>query len=280
MKELNIFKDADIERLRYNLEAYVTNHLTNFDTAISTNVQTFNIFQQDMIQNFRQLNVVNSRTDGKMLDTGKPFVYAVDATNEVAQSTTIPTQSTLIELKNDYETLGIKYNDYIKFLKSADILLVREDYPKTKEGAGNFKPLSQKLNSSTIQDKRFYMVMCRIFYDKNKLTDFITFLLREGLKDVNKFENKLEKVCNEFKDIVNEELKEQEKYFKKIKDKQEFINYQNSNSFPPNKVRKFKYTTIIPTDKKTEKENLVNNLWKDVNVNTDPKTWEGKAKFN
>lgn len=280
MKELNIFKDADIERLRYNLEAYVANHLGNFDAAITTNVQEFDIFQQDMVQNFRKLNVVNSRTDGKMLDTGKPFVYAVDATNEVTQSTTIPTQSTLIELKNDYETLGIKYNDYIKFLKSADILLVREDYPKTKEGAGDFKPLSQKLNSSTIQDKRFYMVMCRIFSDKNKLTDFITFLLREGLKDINKFENKLEKVCNEFKDIVNEELKEQEKYFKKIKDKQEFINYQNSNSFPPNKVRKFKYTTIIPTDKKTEKENLVNNLWKDVNVNTDPKTWEGKVKFN
>ena len=277
MLALNTFKPTDLEQLRINLSDYVSSQIISLSAPIFDAIQTFTIFQQDMVQNFRKLNVVNSSTDGKILDNGLPFIYTVDGTNEVYQKESNPIRSTLEELKKDYETLALQYFKYDTYMKEQSV--ITELYPKTKIGAGKFKPVQTQLLSNDF-DKAFFMVIARVFSDVNKFLEFKQSLLTNGLKDVPKFEIKLNQICEDFKKIVDTELASEEKLFADIRLKQDFINYEKKDSYPPGKTRKLQYTTVPNQQTETEQKKLVKDVWADINVDSDNKKWDGKVKFN
>jgi len=259
------------------LSDYVSSQIISLSAPIFDAIQTFTIFQQDMVQNFRKLNVVNSSTDGKILDNGLPFIYTVDGTNEVYQKESNPIRSTLEELKKDYETLALQYFKYDTYMKEQSV--ITELYPKTKIGAGKFKPVQTQLLSNDF-DKAFFMVIARVFSDVNKFLEFKQSLLTNGLKDVPKFEIKLNQICEDFKKIVDTELASEEKLFADIRLKQDFINYEKKDSYPPGKTRKLQYTTVPNQQTETEQKKLVKDVWADINVDSDNKKWDGKVKFN
>jgi len=273
----NKFKESDIERLKINLIEYLTSTQTEFTVPIAQNIQEFSIVEQDIVQNIRKLNVVNNKTDGKILENGKPFVYTISGTDEVSnKNQAIP--NTLNELSIDYRDLSLRYDAYNNFMKSSNNKILGWNYSSKKELAGDFSTLNPEL--SNIVDKRFFMIMSGVFSDKNKLTDFKNKLLAQGLKDVNKFEKSLDKVCDKFKKLVDDELKNESTFFKSIRQNKDFINFEKIDTYTKGKVRKFVYTTVKNDTTQTTQEKLVSDVWSNVNVNTDVKTWDGKIKFN
>jgi outer membrane protein OmpA-like peptidoglycan-associated protein len=270
ISETNIFKESDIDRLKINLKQYIQQIQTNFSVSISKNIQDFTISQQDMVQNFRKINCLNNRTDGKILENGTPFVYTIKGTDEVTNTSFA---NTFNELYVDYENLSIQYQKYNDFIEGQSLLL--SSYPTEEESAGDFVVLDVKAFEN-IQDKRLFMIMSQIFIDNNKLTSFKEFLLSQGLKEVKKFEKKLNKACENFKNIVEDELEAESDFLKKIKENKQFIDFQKVDVYPKGKVRKLEYTTVNTTE---DQKNLIKDVWSNQNANSDTEVWEGKLIF-
>ena len=72
--------------VRQNMIEYITNLSSTFSTEVSKLTQEIVLFEQNYVQIIRKLNLINSKTDGKILETGTPRVYNIDGTDQVSAS--------------------------------------------------------------------------------------------------------------------------------------------------------------------------------------------------
>ena len=94
--------------------------------------------------------------------------------------------------------------------------------------------------------------------------------------------NKFEKVINDLVIIYTKELNGEQKLFDELKKKPKWKNLTEGIDdimYPKGKTRKFDYSTI-PSANVTQQQKLITDLYSKVNVNQDPKTFNGKIKFN
>lgn len=287
MKKTTIFTDNVLDRLSQNFISYIDTFLLEFPIALSNATQIFTLFQQGIVQEFRKLNVVNKLTDGKILENGLPFVYTTSATTEVTSRNIPNVTNTVTELSYDYNNLSLRYQEILSFYKTNGIIPATNDeaYKNTQSEAGNFKPKSTAFGNTDAvlekADKAMFMLLCRIFQDKNKLKQFKNELMAGDLKKEKKFESKLDSICDDFRDKVLKELEADKKYFEDLKKKQQYIDLKTKDVYPtdPKVTRKFKYTTVPGQSNQTQKDEI-KKLWSDQNQNNDKTTWDGKIKFD
>jgi hypothetical protein len=271
------FTDATIQRVKTNMNQYITTLKGDYSSGLFTKIQEIVILEQSMVQIIRKINLVTTKTDGKILDTGIPRVYTISGTTEVNTASLGSPLDTYQELCDDYRLVGIRLDDF-NVLMDAEKIITTVTVPY--EGPGEFEPISKDFATASVQDKRQFMVMAQIFNDKNKLTQFKNAIISGELKSDNKLVRKFNNICDDFADLTKKELIAEEKFIKTIKGKESYLKFVNQPAYPKGKLRKFTYTTVPDPATETQQKTDIANLYKTVNVNNDKLTFDGKIKFD
>jgi hypothetical protein len=270
------FTDSVIQKVKTNLNNYINSYQEEFSNGIFTKIQEITTQEESMVQYFRKINLLITKTDGKILENGKPRVYNIKGTSEVNSASAKSPLTTYEELSIDYGSIGEKLQDFETYLKGDGIDIITSDYTEP----GLFKPKSSGLGS--IEDKRQFMVLSQIFGNKNKYTDFINKIISGELltvKSPSNLKNKFEKICEDFKKIVDKELLSESNHIKKIKESPTYTDYVNKFVYPKGKLRKFEYTTIPDPATDAQQQKDIMALYSGVNSDSDNKSYDGKIKF-
>ena len=271
-----------VRQLKENMVQYVKSLQDSMKTSIATILQELVVFEQDYVQYLLKCNVVNTKTDGKILDTGEPRIYSITETDKVSKSTTSvdPTIiDTYKEFWTDYSTIRSTLNEY-----NTDILDKKNIIVPNAYNDGDFIMADEK-NFDGINNKIFFMVISRIFKDKDKKEDFKNKVITGSLSSVKNpvnLKNKFDDVVDDLAKKYNREINDEEDLFKKVKKSKEykqFIDGITEKTYAKGKYRKFTYTTVPNQTTIQQQTTDVKNLYKTENVNKDNKTWDGKIKF-
>ncbi len=270
------FTDATIQRVKTNMNQYINTLKGDYSSGLFTKIQEIVVLEQNMVQIIRKINLVTTKTDGKILDTGVPRVYTISGTTEVNTAST-GVLDTYQELCDDYRLVGVRLDEF-NLLMDAEKIITTVTNPY--DGPGQFDPISKQFETASVEDKRQFMVMAQIFNDKNKLTQFINTIISGELKNDNKLVRKFNNICDDFADLTKKELVAEQKFIKTIRDKESYSKFVNQPAYPKGKLRKFTYTTVPDPATETQQKTDIANLYKTVNVNNDPLTFDGKIKFD
>ena len=271
------FTDATIQRVKTNMNQYINTLKSDYSSGLFTKIQEIVVLEQSMVQIIRKINLVTTKTDGKILDTGVPRVYTISGTTEVNSGSLGSPLDTYQELCDDYRLVGLRLDEF-NVLMEAEKIITTITVPY--EGPGEFEPISKEFATASVEDKRQFMVMAQIFNDKNKLTEFKNAIISGELKNDNKLVRKFNNICDDFADLTKKELIAEQKFIKTIRDKESYSKFVNQTAYPKGKLRKFTYTTVPDPATETQQKTDIANLYKTVNVNNDKLTFDGKIKFD
>ena len=269
LKELNREKFTDdivISVIKTNMKKYVDNLIGPMSTDIVDVVNKLSDSQQDYVQSLRKVNYVNTASDGKIDDNGTPKIYNLTGS--------------LTELQGDYRKVTTGLNDFNALLVSKKILP-----PSPYPSDGNFESKSSGLVG--VENKRFFMVIGRIFTDKNKVKDFITQILTPNIKDTKKpkkLSRVFENIVDDYVKIYKKEIEEEDKIFKTFKnsaDYKKYIDGVDTILYKKGKPRIVTFTTVVDAATVDTKKTNLNSLYKgDPEKIPDLTTFDGKIKFN
>ena len=268
-----------------NMKEYISNLEKTFTNGVSMIMQDLTLFQQNYVQIIRKINLVVTKTDGKLLDTNLPRVYSILG---------IPTEgadNTYVELTKDFATLDKVHGKFSDLLKNPSYAIGFTS--ETYKGPGDFKVLNVSdfegnTEGKTKANKTFYLVMSRILSDKNKKDEFINYVIKGdilNIKDPVNLKNKFENIVDDLAKIYQKEIKEEEKIFTKLKKDSTYKDLTegiDEEMYKPKKTRKFNYTTVPDSDQSIVdyQSKAIRDLYKSVNVDDDNNTFNGKVKFS
>ena len=278
------FTNNIIQTVKTNLKNYITNYKNDFTSGIFTTMQELTTQQQNMIQYFRQVNLIDTLTDGKIKDNSTPVVYNLSGTTEVdskskGKNYPTPPTNTYEELWMDYRLVGNNLKNFNSYLENNKIITTKTS-PYNE--IGGFTPFSNDSDLTIIENKRMFMVLAQIFNDKNKLTEFENTIIDAQLsivKTPHNLKNKFNKICNSFQDIVQKELNDEKKFFTKLKKKKEYTDFVNTPVYSSDKLRKFSYTTVVNSSINEQQKSDILLLYKGDNT-SDNTIWTNKTQFN
>ena len=272
------FTDATIQTVKTNLNQYLNDYKSDFSSGVFTSMQELTTQQETMVQYFRQVNLVDSKTDGLITENGVPRVYSLSGTSEVNTNSPGPPTDTYEELWKDYMLLAMQLQDFDKLMKDNNVQIIPEVLDNNEVGY-----FHTENSDFSIEDKRMFIVLARIFNDKNKLTEFENKIISGDLKkvkDPHNLSNKFNKICGNFADMVKKELSDEEKFYTTFKKSKEYKVFINQDKYPKGKLRKFNYTTVVNPSTNAKQSEDVLKLYKSGTDNQDKKTWDDKVKFN
>ena len=267
----NQSSDTTLNIIKNNLVKYVKSLKGTMSSDIGVVVNSkIGLPQQDFVQTIRKVSFVNSKTDGKILDDGSLKIY------------NLVSSPGFDELVSDYTEFKIILNNYYMLLTGIDY-----DYKIIPDKIPDDFDYTTVEDFETVENKRFYIIMGRIFEDKNKVKDFIDKIITPNIKDVKKpkklsrvFENIVDDLVDTYKDELKNELKTFEK-FKKKSDYDKYINGLDEILYTKGKARIVNFTTEPdPTEQATKETNL-KELYTGVPSEIgDFETFDGKIKLN
>jgi hypothetical protein len=255
-----------IRDVKKNMKEYISNISSEFKSPIATQVQELVNSQQSYIQNIRKLNVIVDKTDGKINDKGTPTIYNISG---------VPYN----QLVDDFGKLKVAMDRYVDLLKSGN-------NPIAFYETNNEIQLVNTNKFGTEADVDFFVVMSRILTDKDKKQEFVDFVIKNELTSVTrpvKLLNKFEKIVDDLAKDYNDELKDENRLFDRLKKRQEYKNLTKGLSkimYKPNIERKCGYNTTPDNSIEVQQKTLIQNLYSGVNVNEDTTTFDGKIVFN
>jgi hypothetical protein len=259
------FPDSAIRELKNKLKEIVElrDADLNNDTIGSQNEITKN--QEDYIQTFRKLDLVNHKVDGYKLETGEYKVYTLVDSGQ--------TDADVFDLILDNYQLKVGVDTY------EYILLLTEKYildQNILNGDDNFYPIYED-EFLTPETSRFYFVMSNIFTDDTKFKSFVESLITEKVKLNTFMEKDIREVCEELRVLFVKEFDAEKKIFTDFEKSPEYQKYLNF------KIDTFETKLSYTTAKKPEhKDNqkLLKQLYSDFNINNNRETFNDKVTFN
>jgi outer membrane protein OmpA-like peptidoglycan-associated protein len=263
--------DTTLNIIKTNLIKYVKSLKGTILNDIGTIVNSkIGIPQQEFVQTIRKVSFVNSKTDGKILDNGSLKIY------------NLTSGADFDELVSDYTEFKLKLNDYYTLLTGVDY-----DYKIIPDKIPDTFDYDTVEDFKTIENKRFYIVIGRVFEDKNKVQDFITKIITPNIVNEKKpkklsrvFENIVDDLVGDYKDELKNELKTFEK-FKKNESYEKYINGLDELLYKKGKPRIVNFTTEPdPTEQANKEKNLLSLYKGDENQINNFETFDGKIKFN
>ena len=252
--------------LKTNINKYINGLKSGISTDIATVVNNKITNQQvEMVQTIRKINYVNSGSDGKILENGSVKIYNLT--------------SNLDKVETDYFKVVTGLQNFNTLITNEKILP-----PEYKED-GSFT--SQTTDLGTLESKRFFTIVGRIFSDKNKLEDFKKKVMTQNLLSVKKPKNlnrQFDNIVDDLADTYKDEIKEEDKFFEKFKKSPEYKKYTtgvNDVLFKKSLPRIVNFTTVPnPTTQALKETNLKNLYAGDPSKINDLGTFDGKIKFN
>ncbi len=255
--------------IKDNLIKYVNSLKSSISSDISTITNTkIGTAQQDYVQDIRKMNFVNNKTDGKILDNGELKIYNLSG-GEFA------------DMANDYGKLKLALNEYYTLLADTNAII-----PPPYPADGDFFSETAFKGEPT-EFARFFILVGRIFTDKNKVEDFTKRIITPNIATIKK-PKKLAKVFDDVMDylvdLYKEEIKAEDKVLDKFKNTSEFKKYTKGIDeilYTKGKSRIVNFTTVPDAAKEAQQKTDLTNLYKgDPSLTNKLETFDGKIKFN
>jgi hypothetical protein len=252
--------------LRSKLEEEVSKMESEINNIVIEPVNTMTSYQEKYNYTLRKMDVVCDKLDGIKLGTGEYKVYTLTGNN-------------INEIIKVYTTnvnpisVGNKLKDYNNKILDNTIL------KKINYKDNNFDPITNTFASfgDETANRRFYMTMAPIFLDDNKFNSFVTNLTSGSkIKTNPKLVKGITTVSNQFKIKCQEENDAELKFF------DDLIKGSDYQTYEKYAITEFDTKVQYTTDKvgnNLQKKNRLKDLYLDVNVNTNNKTYNGKVTF-
>jgi len=261
--------NSQSRELRAKLEEEVSKMESEINNIVIGPVNTMTSYQEKYNYTLRKMDVVCDKLDGIKLGTGEYKVYTLtgDNINNIIKvyTTNVNPISVGNKLKN--------YNDKILDIDPNSML------KKINYNDNNFDPITKAFAGfgDETASRRFYMTMSPIFLDDNKFNAFVKNLTSGPKIDKNPLLVKgIEKLSNDFKVKCKEEHDAELKFFDDLMKGSDYQTYEKY------KITEFDSKVGYTTDKvgnNLQKKNRLKDLYLDVNVNTNNKTYNGKVTF-
>jgi hypothetical protein len=248
--------------LRQNMEQYVNNMISDYNSGLSTIISDMVSQQNDLIGLIRQLNLLSTKTDGKIVDGLTPKVYNITGSVRAGDvASTSNASDTFTEFEKDYSKSLFLLLDFNKLLNEEKLIVGYKD-----TDAKPFDPFTNKINDNVL----FFMVMARVLSDPNKLQGFKDFVISGPLtndenKKIRKFFNKK---CDDLSDDYSKELKSEEKFITDFKKNKKYTKYTTDiteSLYPKGKTRRMDYTTVKDDAKQKDQEQNIKDIYGTVN---------------
>jgi hypothetical protein len=268
------FNEATIRDVKSNLKKYITDYKADFSLGVTSIISNLVQQQVSMVQVFRKISYVATLSDGVIIDL-KPKVYNISATTEVSNLSNPEPIDTYDELWRDYQKVANNINRFYEFLITNKIIYENYDEP------GDFLPTSSVFEVDDLSGKRFFMIMAQIFNSRDKFNEFNDIIITDAMNNsASGLRRKYNKIVDNFRDKVKEELDAEENFYKSTKKEKVYLDYLAvENLYKKGKTRKFTYTTI-PNSSTNEQQTTNLILLYQGNNNGDKTIWTDKTQFN
>ena len=271
--------EGDVNKVALNFTKYVQEYKNDFSNGIFNIVNNIVQQEQSMVSVFNKVNLVCNKTDGKIIDN-QTRVYSLSGTIEVSKQITnnITPADTYDEFVIDCKAVADKFINFNSLMAEEGVI---NDNNNKYTDPGLF--ISQTSLLKDPQDSRMFMVLARVFEDKNKFKDFQTKLLSGDLatsKNISFLKRKLSSFCDDFRDIVMDELKAEEKIPNSLRKNSKYKLFSSEFVYVKGKARKFNYTTVVNQATNKQQDQEIKDLYATKNPNTDNQTFNGKIQFN
>lgn len=264
----------DIKR---NLTNYVKSIESEISNDIFTTLQEIVNQEQEFVQVIRKVGIINTKFDGKILDSGNPQIYTLSEEPVDGNDN----YKTLIDDAYEFEKTMIEFNELIK---TEDILTNFYNVP------GNFKPVKTNFvggYAGTTPEKVFFMIVSRKLSNSNNLTFFKSKIISGQLIEIKTpvdLQLEFSKITDKLISEYNKELDKEESKFSKFKDSSKYRKFTKDiedKMFKKRKekFRKLKYQSVKGSQTEPNFK-IFKDLYSTVNPNTDNKTFDGKIKFD
>jgi hypothetical protein len=266
----NNYPDSAIRQLKNKLIDIITERLDELNETLIGPQNEITKYQENYVQTFRKLDLVNHKIDGYRLDTGKFKVYNLQL------PTPVPDPDPFSSVTRNYQIkTSLILNEYISGLtknKILDLNVITDDY--------NFKPLlksdSPLFKFSTAEEERFYLCMSGIFTDDARYKPFVESLMTELVKKNTLMEKDIRDICEKLKLLF---VKEKETEIKLLKDFETSPTYQTFKNYVIEPFEtKMKYSTEKDNNYK-DNEKLLRKTYSDNNINNE-NNFNDKITFN
>jgi hypothetical protein len=236
------------------------------DVVTTTSNQIVKV-EENLIYSLRKMDVVMNKLDGVLTQNNEPQSYDLSGDTYFKQGGKLDLSYRLGVsniLKNFYEFL------------EAFILKPSKYDPKTSTSSYYKNPFPGE------EANRFYLSMSDYFLDDSKYNLFVTDLTNGNEVKTKNVANKIKELCDFIKNIYttihNNEISEIDTLLFKTESYQKYLNYniENTTNIPGNTVA---YKTP-PTTDLNSKNKLIKELYSNLNLNQDKKTFNGKVKLN
>jgi hypothetical protein len=270
-KDSNIYDvlNSQSRELRAKLEEEVSKMESEINNIVIEPVNTMTSYQEKYNYTLRKMDVVCDKLDGIKLGTGEYKVYTLTGDNISKIIEIYTTNVNPISVGNKLKD----YNNKILDVEPNSIL------KKINYNDNNFDPITKAFAGfgDETASRRFYMTMAPIFLDDNKFNSFVTNLTSgPKIKTNPRLVEGIKERSNIFKVKCKEEHDAELKFFDDLMKGSDYQTYEKYE------ITEFDSKVGYTTDKvgnNLQKKNRLKDLYLDVNVNTNNKTYNGKVTF-
>jgi hypothetical protein len=235
--------------------------------GIGSKIQSISNTQSEIYQIYRRMDLVCDETDGKLNPNGS--VYAITNTTEPYEST-----DTLTDIRTDYTKIANDIKDYYSLLLTNNIII--EPVVSTLY----FTPFTSYNPTGSMN--LFFTLFSNDFTNNKPIENLSNLLTQDFIPISESTRTKVLLYLNSILPSINDEKQAQINYINNFFTGEDYLIY---NSYNPQvdgnsvkgKDRDFTFTSAGSTS--IQQEN-VSNIYKNVNIDSNQSTYNGKKYFN
>jgi hypothetical protein len=264
-----LYSPVTQRQVRNRMEEILITRYAEINDAIIGPINDITSYQENFNYTFRKTDVVVTKIDGILLESGKPKVYSLtgqSATTVVDKILTVYTNQVGTAITDFFDVMSKNYimkNGTIEYSPSTDLMVLPGKW---------VDPLPNN------EDKRFYMVMSEIMLDDNKYNSFINSLTSlEKIKSDPTLVKDLTDKFNKYRESCRTEKINEDMLFTDYEASPEYQKFQSFEILPFE--AKVGYTTSKDEPNYNDGVERIKNLYSKQNLNKNDK-YNGKVKFN
>jgi hypothetical protein len=264
-----LYSNAAQRQVRNKMEEILVTRYAEINDAIIGPINDLTSYQENFNYTFRKTDVVISKFDGILLESGEPKIYSLTGDSATTVTTKIldvyknQVGKTITEFFDVMSANYIMKNGTIEYDKGNDVLTMPDKW---------LDPFSND------EDTRFYMVMSDIMLDDNKYNSFINSLTSlEKIKSDPNLVDDLTARFRNYRSSCDMERFNEDKLFTDYEASPEYQKFQSFEILPFE--AKVGYTTSKDEPNYNDGVDRIKKLYSKQNLNNNKK-YNGKVKFN
>jgi hypothetical protein len=266
----SLFSNAQQRQIKNKMEEILGTRNAEINNVIIGPINDLTSYQENFNYTFRKTDVVISKFDGILLESGEPKVYSLTGDSATTVTTAILDVYTNQVGKTITEFFDVMSANYI--MNNGSI-----EYSPSPVNLWNL-PDKWFKSFTTQEEQRFYIVMSDIMLDDNKYNSFIESLTSlDKIKPYENLVNDLKARFDFYKIKCKLQRDNEDKIFADYEASPEYQKFQSFEILPFE--AKVGYTTNKNEPNYATGVDRIKKLYSKQNLNNDDK-YNGKVKFN